>query len=615
MIDYAIRPADPHAHLFEVSMRIDHPDPAGQRVALAAWIPGSYMIREFARHVVAIGARAGGRAVRLEKLDKHTWRARAVAGPLELRYTVYAWDLSVRAAHLDATHAFFNGTSVFLRAVGQEDVPCRVEITAPEGRAYRDWRVATTLPALRVDARGFGRYRAEDHDALIDHPVEIGTWRSVRFDAGGADHEVVLTGGQDADLARLATDLAPVCAEHARLFEPDSGRAPFDRYLFLTMVVGEGYGGLEHRASTALLASRASLPWRGMGDAAGDDYRRFLGLASHEYFHAWWVKRVKPAAFARYDLEREQHTRLLWVFEGFTSYYDDLMLVRGGAIDVQAYLKAVADTLGGVLRAPGRQLQSIAESSFDAWTKYYRQDENSPNAIVSYYAKGALVALAMDLSLRARSRGTRCLDDVLRLAWRRWGRDFERDRQGMPEGAMPGLVLEATGIDLSREIAQWAEGMADPPLAELLAPFGVELTQAPPAAPASLGVRTSAKGGELAIATAYSGGAAQRAGLSAGDVVVAIDGLRASEAMLKARLARARPRDVIEIVAFRRDELMHFEVRLGVPDPGAPRLGLAPRPSAAARRLLAGWLRTPTAQPRPDRKPAAPGLVGPASCP
>lgn len=599
MIDYTIHPADPHAHLFEVSMRIEHPDPAGQRVALAAWIPGSYMIREFSRHIVTIGARAGGRMVRLEKLDKHTWRAAAVAGPLELRYTVYAWDLSVRAAHLDGTHAFFNGTSVFLRAVGQEDTACRVEIRPPEGREYRDWRVATTLPASRVDARGFGRYRAEDHDALIDHPVEIGTWQSVRFQAGGARHEVVVTGRQDADLGRVAADLAPVCREHALLFEPGGGRAPFDRYLFLTMVVGEGYGGLEHRASTALITSRASLPWRGMADEAGDDYRQFLGLASHEYFHAWWVKRVKPAAFARYDLEREQHTRLLWVFEGFTSYYDDLMLVRSGAIGVQSYLKALADTMGSVLRGPGRQLQSVAESSFDAWTKYYRQDENSPNAIVSYYAKGALVALAIDLYLRARTRGARSLDDVLRLAWQRWGRDFERDRGGMPEGAMPGLVLEATGVDLSREIAHWAEGTTDLPLAELLAPFSVELSQAPPVAPASMGIRTAAKAGELTIATAYSGGAAQRAGLSAGDVIVAIDGLRASDGLLKARVARAKPRDRVEVTAFRRDELMRFEVRLGPPEPGAPRLGLAAKPGAAARRLLAGWLGTPAAQAPP----------------
>lgn len=589
MIRYRIVAADPHAHLFEVTMRIEAPDRDGQQVALPAWIPGSYLIREFARHIVRIEAHSKGRSVPLQKLDKHTWQAGRVADALELRYWVYAWDLSVRAAHLDATHGFFNGTSVFLRAVGRDDVPCEVRIDPPAIEAGQSWRVMTTLPAQKVDARGFGLYTAPNYDELVDHPVEMGTWAHARFDAGGAVHDIALTGRHDGDLRRFATDLKKVCTAQIRLFEPRSKRAPVNRYAFLISVVGDGYGGLEHRASTALLTSRASLPWIGMRDI-GDDYRRLLGLASHEYFHTWHVKRIKPAAFARYDFGREQYTRLLWVFEGFTSYYDDLMLARSGLLDAPAYLRALSETLGAVMRAPGRSVQSVAESSFDAWIKYYRQDENSPNTVVSYYAKGALVALALDLAIRARTRGERSLDDLMRLMWQRYGRNFERDASGVDEEAMAGLIEEATGVALRRELAQWAHGTAELPLARLLDPFGITIEYAAPAAPSSLGVRTAQKNGELSITTCLTGGAAQRAGLSAGDTIVALDGLRASEASMKTLLARRKPGQRVAITAFRRDELMQFDVELGPPDVGAPSIRIVPRAPAAVRRLRDGWL-------------------------
>ena len=586
---YTIVPADPHAHLFEVTLQIGEPDPHGQRLALPAWIPGSYMIREFARHVVKIDAHCGEHAMRLTKLDKHTWLAPRCDGPLRVRCMIYAWELSVRAAHLDATHAFFNGTSLFLRVSGHEHAPCELEIRPPAGDGCGDWRVATAMRAVQTDARGFGLYAAADYDELVDHPVEIGQWTGARFRAGGAEHEIALTGRHDADLDRLATDLRRICVAQARLFEPRARRAPVDRYVFLLTVTADGFGGLEHRASTALLAPRAGLPWPGMR-GVGDDYRRLLGLASHEYFHTWHVKRIRPAALARHDYGVEQYTRLLWVFEGFTSYYDDLMLVRSGVIDAPAYLRALAETMGTVLRAPGRLVQSVADSSFDAWIKYYRQDENSPNAVVSYYAKGALVALALDLSIRQRTGGERSLDDVMRLMWQRHGRDFFDRLEGIDERGMPALVAEATGIDLSRQIAQWTEGTGELPLARLLTPFGVMLTREAPGAPASLGVRTAQRGGEMVLTACLAGGAAQRAGLSAGDAIVALDGLRATESLLKTMLARRRPGERVSVTAFRRDELMSVDVELDRADIGAPALRIAPQSSAAASALLAGWL-------------------------
>lgn len=589
-VRYRIRPADPHAHLFEVELEVDDPDPAGQRFALPAWIPGSYLIREFARHVIGVEARAAGRRISIEKVDKHTWQAARCRGPLALRYRVYAWDLSVRGAHLDASHGFFNGTSVFLRVLGRESEPCAVEILPPAGEAFAAWRVATTLVRAGARAWGFGGYRAADYDELIDHPVEMGRFSRVEFRACGVPHAVAITGRHDADGERLAKDLEQICEAQIRLFEPRSRRTPFDRYLFLATVVGDGYGGLEHRASTALLAARNDLPWAGM-KGVPDGYRRFLGLASHEYFHAWHVKRIRPRAFSPCDLERENYTRLLWIFEGFTSYYDDLMLARSRAIGADDYLKALASTVTHVAKTPGRQVQSVAESSFDAWIKYYRQDENSPNAIVSYYAKGALVALCLDLTIRSRTRGERSLDDVMRLLWRLHGRPGAPQPEGLAEDGFAPLVQQATGLDLGDEIARWAYGTAELPLAELLACFGVVIDAKPAAAETMLGVRLAARASDTTVATALAGGPAQRAGVSSGDILIALDGLRVDDRGIRALLERRRAGERVRLHLFRRDELLAFDVELGERAATEVSLRFADAPGAAIRRLRDAWLR------------------------
>ena len=395
-IRYHIVPASPEAHLFEVELTVERPHPDGQLLSLPAWIPGSYMIRDFARNVVWLKAFCDDAPVGVSKVDKQTWRCAPCAGALTLRYQVYAWDLSVRSAHLDTTHGYFNGTSVFLAVHGQEQSPCAVEIAPPHGDTYKDWRVATTLALDGAALWGFGRYRADDYDALIDHPVEMGRFDIVEFEACGVPHAMTLTGHHRADQARLARDLQRICEYHIRLFgEP----APVQRYLFQVMITGDGYGGLEHRSSTSLLCSRDDLP-RADQDEVSDGYRSFLGLCSHEYFHTWNVKRIKPAAFVPYDLSREAHTTLLWAFEGFTAYYDDLALARTGLISRSSYLELLGQTITRVLRGSGRLKQPVADSSFDTWTKFYKQDENAPNAIVSYYTKGSLVALTLDLLIR-----------------------------------------------------------------------------------------------------------------------------------------------------------------------------------------------------------------------
>lgn len=575
---YSLTPFNPAGHLFKVRVSIPRPNRRGQALRLPAWIPGSYLVRDFSRQIQSIRARSGSGHITITKTDSHTWQCAPCRGPLHVEYTVYAWDLSVRGAHLDETHAFFNGAALFLGVDGHERQPCLLELCPPPHT--RRWRVYTSLPEAaghRNAARrhGFGLYAAPDYDALIDHPVEIGTPQVARFRAHGAEHELVFTGAVPRlDLDRVAADARRICTAQIELFEPETRQAPFldssDRYVFLTTVTADGYGGLEHRASTALITARHDLPVRGRDDTP-EGYAVFLGLLSHEYFHTWNVKRIKPAAFAPYDLSRPNHTRLLWVFEGFTSYYDDLMLRRSGVIDEAGYLRLIGKTVTAVRRNSGRHKQTVAESSFDAWTRYYKQDENSPNALVSYYTKGSLVALGLDLTIRQATRGRRSLDDVMRLLWRRFGRRFfsgPGSGRGVAEGDMADIIHAATGVDVRAFLERCVDGCDDVPLEALLAAQGFRLEAKANGSRPSLGIRTRSSGDETRIATVDDDGAAHAAGLSAGDLLVAMNGLRiTTQASLDRVLDRHLPDDTVTIHAFRGDELRSFDVTLSPPAP------------------------------------------------
>ncbi len=568
-VHYRIHPADPAAHLFEVECRVADPAPAGQEFSLPAWIPGSYMIRDFARNVVSFTAASAHGPVGVTKLDKQTWRCDAVEGELTVRYRVYAWELTVRSAHLDTTHGYFNGTSVFMAVGGREAAACTVDIEAGDHPACARWRVATGLARLEGERECFGRFSAAHYEELVDCPVEMGEFRLLRFEARGVPHRVAITGRHRLDEARLRQDLRTICEHHMDFF---GAPPPMADYLFLVTVVGEGYGGLEHRNSTSLLCRRRSLPAPG-AVGVNDDYLEFLGLASHEYFHSWNVKRIRPAVFAPPDLSREVHTRLLWVFEGFTSYYDDLALVRSGLIDEARYLEVLGRTATRVWRGQGRFLQSVAESSFDAWTRFYKQDENAPNAIVSYYTKGALVALALDLMLRRDSGGARSLDDVMALLWQRHG----RPALGLAEDGLESLVAEVAGRDLGDFFSRYVYGTEDPPLAELLAPMGITFHTRPAAsqtdrggtvgdeaAPlrASAGVRAVTDPLGARVSHVFAGQAAQRAGVAAGDIIIAVDGLRVTADTLEAQVADHAPGAEVTVHLFRNDELMVFSVVL-----------------------------------------------------
>jgi predicted metalloprotease with PDZ domain len=605
-IRYRIVAKKPAAHLFEVSVTVDRPDPAGQRFRLPTWNPGSYMIREFARHVVSANARQGARALHCEKIDKTTWRCAPAKGPVTLTCEIYAWDLSVRGAHLDQTHGFFNGACMFLLPLGFEQAPCELEIAPPPDAACAHWRIATSMRQTRaptrrsaaklsagranaglLPAKRFGTFVAADYAELIDHPVEMGDFAHAVFEAHGVPHHVAVSGRQRADLARLCADLKKVCEAQIALFEPETRAAPMEEYWFLVTAVGEGYGGLEHRASTALLCARDDLPLAG-DKKVTPGYRRFLGLVSHEYFHAWNVKRIKPAAFAHYDLVNENLTRELWFYEGITSYYDDLMLARAGLIEPLSYLELLAENLGRVLAQTGRLKQSLAEASFDAWIKYYRADENAPNALVSYYQKGGLIGLALDLTIRELTRGARSLDDAMRTLWQRYG----KHERGVPEGALEATLSETAGTSLRPFFADFVHGTKDPDFKALFAALAIELNWRSPNGwlpneppPAWLGAKVAADAqGEARLAHVYDHGPAQQAGLSAHDVVVAVDGLRVNAANLD-RVIRSHPiGSAVKLHAFRRDELMEFKVRLETQPAQVCMLTMRDTPVEAKRR-------------------------------
>jgi predicted metalloprotease with PDZ domain len=564
MIHYSIQIQNAAAHCFEVCLQLQTSPGERVRLSLPTWIPGSYMIREFSRNITQIQARAEGSAIEISKVSKNRWELTAPTSLVEIRYVVYAWDFSVRAAHLDQTHGFFNNTSLCLRVDEREDQPCLLSIEAPTQLSlgntnFSKWKLATTLQKKNVGKNGFGTYWASDYDDLIDHPVEMGCFQEVRFDVLGVPHRAIFTGTTDVDLKRIANDLSAICAEQIKFFEPKTHRAPFNEFLFMTHVSADGYGGLEHRSSTALHCARNDLPHSDL-EKTSAGYRQFLGLCSHEYFHSWNVKRIKPKAFTPYRLNEEAFTSLLWIFEGFTSYYDDLLLFRSGCITEQDYFDLLAKTIDRVHSEPGRLIQSVADSSYDSWIKYYRQDENSPNALISYYTKGALIALCLDLTIRQQTKYQRSLDDVMRMLWN----EFGKQGIGLGEDQFADVVQRATGCKLNKEIVRWAYKPGELPVRELLQLAGLNWTEKLEPTP-DLGLKLVQRGSELVVATAYKGRSGQNAGVSAQDILVAIDGLRATDASVKNWLARKQPGARVELTVFRKDELMRFEVRLGKP--------------------------------------------------
>ncbi|SMN11087.1 protease, putative [uncultured Candidatus Thioglobus sp.] len=509
-INYQITPKNIHAHIFRVRLTLDSPNPLGQVFTLPNWIPGSYLIRDFAKHIVSIEAHSGDTAVPIKKIDKNHWITQPCDGQIVVSYEIYAFDLSVRCAYLTNERAFFNGSSVFLQPIGFDNHPCAVQVDYPTENTLGDWSCATAL-TLKEKQQGFEVYTADNYQTLIDCPVEMADFTRFEFSAGGVPHTMTITGQHSTDIAQLRKDLMRICQHHIDFF----GDIPFDNYLFLTLATAKDYGGLEHKNSTSLICSREELLHQNQ-----QKYTRFLSLCAHEYFHAWWIKTIKPASFHTMDMGRENYTEQLWIFEGFTSYYDEFSLLRAGLLSIEQYLILFAQTLSKVQQGRGRYKQSIAESSFDAWTKFYQQDENAPNTIVSYYTKGASLAFVLDIEIRKRSDDKCSLDNVLQLIWQKY------QNSGLEDDTVQKVVEHLTQSDFSQFFTDYLYGIVDLPLTESFAYIGVNCTFSHKQGDLSnfgIGVNKTEK--YAIISHIFDGTCAQAAGLYVKDKIISIDSI------------------------------------------------------------------------------------------
>lgn len=545
-------------HLIDVSMTFTAQEQ--QELWLPVWVPGSYLIREFARHVSTLTAASllTSNAISLEKITKNRWRLHCNVGEkVIVQYQVYTFDLSVRGAYLDHTRAYANPACVCLAVAGQEQLP--IQLTIKTGQDFAKQPIACSLPILQevkqTDLKSIHSYSAKNYDDLIDHPFEIAEQSISHFDVKGIPHTIAISGRHRTNMPRLTADLAKICRYEIDFF----GGAPFTEYLFMTMATGSSYGGLEHQNCTSLITPREDLPHGNEGEQPSAAYRRFLGLCSHEYFHAWMVKFVRPQEFAVLDLEREVYTRMLWVFEGFTSYYDDLILYRSGVIDRAAYLELLAEQITRYHQNVGREHQSVSDSSFDAWIKYYRPDENSQNATTSYYNKGALIGLCLDLTLRARGSS---LDEIMRRLYQ-----LAQQGQSLTANTIPDLCEQLIGDRLNDFWLNYVDGTTELPLEALLETVGVQKTVENKIWP--FGLKTTETPQGLQIQQVLRDSVGAHAGLSAHDTLIAIDGIRATTALLThwadtAGFHAKACRDAGTLLTchvFRRDELMAIQIQ------------------------------------------------------
>ena len=544
MLHYQIEFDDYRQHLIHVTLRfLANPT---QVLSLPTWIPGSYLIREFSKHIESVKAYdEAGRQLKINKFEKNKWRLYNTDHELiTVEYDVYAYDLSVRGAYVDQSRLYVNPACVCLGLQDQQDSAIEVEVFLPE--ELKHFQLATGLVSKSL-VKGRFTLKADHYAQLIDAPFELAEQTRFSFEANGIPHEFVVSGLHAMNAERMKQDLEKICSTEISMF----GSAPFEDYTFMTMATGNSYGGLEHPNSTSLITPRSDLPKLNEPEEPSTDYQRFLGLCSHEYFHSWLVKFIRPENFANYDLDQEGYTSLLWIFEGFTSYYDDLILYRSGVISQASYLSLLKGQIDRYLQNPGRFIQSVSESSFDAWIKFYRQDENSNNAGTSYYNKGCLVALSLDLGLRLRGSS---LDALMR-------RLYENTQKGIQvnERTIVELCNELTGSNWIEQINHLINTTDELPLDQLFPEFGLSYRLKNEKA-LPFGLKLVDKPEGVLIQQARREGTGAIAGLSANDVIVAIDGLKASEKLLS---QYSKQQDRFTVYAFRRDEFMQFELQGG----------------------------------------------------
>ncbi|QZZ21501.1 M61 family metallopeptidase [Leptothermofonsia sichuanensis E412] len=572
-IHYQVAMPAPQTHLFEVTLQIINwqADQPRLDLKMPVWTPGSYLVREYSRHLQNFAAFAGEHRVPLSwrKLSKNHWQIELQGQTaLTVTYRIFANELTVRTNHLDETHGYFNGAALFFYIPGYERCPVRVAIAPPDST----WKIATALPPVADSPNTF---LAKDFDTLVDSPFEVGIHQTYEFEVQGKPHRLVVWGEGNLEPERLITDIQKVIGAEAGLF----GGLPYDRYLFLLHLSSQGFGGLEHRDSCSLIYQR-------FGFRNQDRYNRFIQLVAHEFFHLWNVKRIRPKAFEVFDYEQENYTPSLWFSEGTTSFYDLIFPYRAGIYDLRAYLNALSKEITRYLTTPGRRVQPLSESSFDAWIKLYRQDANSPNSQMSYYLKGEMVSLLLDLLIRERHGNWRSLDDVMRQMWERFG----KPEIGFTPGDLQQVIESVAGTDLSDFFAKYLDGLDELPFDTYLNPFGLGLQADLHGEAPYLGLHMKLEHGRELIKFVESASPAQNAGLDAGDELLALNGIRVSGEHLNERLRDYNPGDTIRLTVFHQDELCTRAVTLAEPRPTRYQIVPLEQPTAIQEQNFRGWL-------------------------
>lgn len=574
---YQVALPEPTSHLFEVTLRVSGWGQAGMPTLLdlkmPVWTPGSYLVREYARHLQGFSVWASDRPsepLPWRKLSKNHWQIDPQGhSSITVRYRIYANELTVRTNHLDSTHGYFNGAALFFYIPNYDRSPIQVTIVPP----YPDWRVSTALPAVSGVENTFV---AQDFDTLVDSPVEIGRHQLYSFEVLGKPHQLAIWGEGNLRSEQVIPDIQKIIQVEAELFDG----LPYDRYLFLLHLSSQGFGGLEHKDSCSLIYSR-------FGFRNRDKYNRFMQLVAHEFFHLWNVKRIRPKALEQFDYEQENYTPSLWFSEGTTSYYDLVIPLRSGIYNVGAYLNNLSQEITRFLTTPGRKVQPLSESSFDAWIKLYRPDANSPNSQMSYYLKGEMVSLLLDLLIRDRYQNQRSLDDVMRQMWQQFG----QPEIGFTASNLKQVIETIAGTDLTDFFARYLDSTEELPFDHYLAPFGLRLQPGGQEEGVPyLGMNLKQEQGQTIVKFVESGSPAQLAGLDAGDELLAINGVRVNADQLNDRLLDYSPGSTLQLTAFHQDQLQTYSVTLADPRPTRYQIVTVDRPSTQQEQAFQGWL-------------------------
>lgn len=568
-LHYELSMPEPHNHYYEVTMRVNNVNQNYLDFKMPVWTPGSYLIREFSRNVLDVQAEENNKSLVVKKINKNTWRVSGITNSVNLTYKVYAYELSVRTSFLDASHGFVLGTSVFMFVEGYQDLPVTLQVIP-----YKNWNQISTGLQETDDK---WNYRAENYDFLVDSPLEIGNHEQIRFEAAGVNHEIAMYGEGNYDSEKLRKDMARIVEVSTRVF----GENPNQKYVFIVHNLHRRGGGLEHLNSTTLQVKR----WNYQPFSS---YLGYLGLVAHEYFHLWLVKRIRPKALGPFNYDEENYTHLLWVMEGFTSYYDELLLNRADFISDSEYLSRLSRSISSLENQPGNFVQPVAMASFDAWIKAYRPDEQSPNVTISYYTKGAVLAALLDLEIIHQSNGKRNLDDVLRFLYQEYYQKLDR---GFTNQEFQEAVEKIAGKKLEDFFQNYVFGAKSIDYSKFLEYAGLELmnvnedSQEP-----ALGVKTRNNGGGLIVQNVTDGSAAHKGGINVDDEIIAVNGYRVDQSLLSKIISEKTPQEEIEVLINRRGVIQTLDITLQ-PDNNKRFVILKSRnPSQKQEAVLKKWL-------------------------